>query len=139
AVRTCSRHAGCTSASVTQHDSGLMLLRRVGLACALLLSVASRMSAQLDTISRGAMFTWRDAAILEGFAIATVAIAPLDTRVAKRLRDPYLQDNRKLRRTAEFVRTVAEPGAAVIGVGMYAYGRIAKDAKAADLGLHGSE
>jgi membrane-associated phospholipid phosphatase len=40
---------------------------------------------------------------------------------------------------ATFVRTVADPGSVVIGVTMYAYGRLAKNEKAADLGLHGTE
>jgi membrane-associated phospholipid phosphatase len=34
---------------------------------------------------------------------------------------------------------VADPGSVVIGISMYAYGRLAKDERAADLGLHGTE
>ena len=85
------------------------------------------------------MFSWRDMAILEAFAIATVATAPLDTRLAERIQNPSLQDNARLRRGADLVRTVTDPGAVIIGVGMYTYGRIAKNQRAADLGLHGTE
>jgi len=95
--------------------------------------------AQADTIPRTNLFTWRDAAILEGFAILAVAAAPLDVRMAHRLRDSTLQSNRWLRKTAETVRTIADPGAYLIGAGLYAIGRATKNEKAADLGLHGTE
>ena len=107
----------------------------VGLLCLPLTNVF----AQADTIPDRPFFTWKDVAILEAFAIATVAIAPLDTRIAKRLQDPDLQANRDARRAAIFVETVTDPGAVVIGVGLYTFGRIGKSAKAADLGLHGTE
>jgi membrane-associated phospholipid phosphatase len=102
-------------------------------------SAIAPLRAQADTIPRTNLFTWRDAAILEGFAILAVAAAPLDRRMADALRDSTLQMNTKLRRTARFVRTVSDPGSYIIGVGMYTYGRLAKNAKAADLGLHGTE
>jgi len=95
--------------------------------------------AQADTIPRTNLFTWRDLAIVEAFAILAVAAAPLDVRMAHRLRDSTLQANQRLREAARIVRTIADPGAFVIGAGMYAYGRLAKNAKAADLGLHGTE
>jgi len=101
--------------------------------------MAAPLHGQADTIPRTNLFTWRDAAILEGFAIIAVAAAPLDRRMAERLRDSTLQSNMKLRKTARFVRTIADPGSYLIGAGLYAYGRIADDAKAADLGLHGTE
>jgi len=94
---------------------------------------------QADTIPRTNLFTWRDAAIVEGFAILAVAAAPLDVRMAHRLRDSTLQSNRWLRKTAEVVRTIADPGAYLIGGGLYAIGRATKNDKAADLGLHGTE
>ncbi|MEX2151979.1 MAG: phosphatase PAP2 family protein [Gemmatimonadaceae bacterium] len=99
----------------------------------------SPLLAQADSIKRQPFFTWRDVAILEAFAIATVAIAPLDTRLAQRLQDATVQENRAMRRTATFVETVTDPGAVIIGAGLYAFGRIAKKHKAADLGLHGTE
>ena len=114
-------------------------IRRLGVALLLSLSVGEPLSAQADSIPRRRLWTWKDAAILEGFAIATVAIAPLDTRIAQRLQNTNVQENVRMRQTADFVRTVADPGSVVIGVGMYTYGRLAHNAKAADLGLHGTE
>lgn len=108
-------------------------------AICLLLAAAGRLDAQADTISRRPFFTWRDVAIIEAFAIATVAVAPLDTRIAGRLQDSTLQANRAMRRAADFVETVTDPGAAMIGIGLYAYGRIRNNIRAADLGLHGLE
>ena len=111
------------------------------LGAALLLSLASGESllAQLDTVPHRPFFSWRDAAILEAFAIATVAVAPLDTRLAERLQNPNVRDNQNLKHLATFVETVTDPGAFIIGTGLYVYGRVAKNKKAADLGLHGTE
>src|SRR4029079_19517282 len=107
----------------------------------LLLCLAARTSvqAQADTIPRENLLTWRDAAIIERFPLRAVPWAPLDRKFAKAITDSSLQANRRLHTVATFVRTVADPGAFVIGAGMYAYGRIAKQPKAADLGLHGTE
>jgi membrane-associated phospholipid phosphatase len=105
----------------------------------LMLDGRGPLHAQADTVSTRPFFTWRDAAILEAFAIATVAIAPLDTRIAERLQNPNIQDNERMRQTAEFVEAVADPGSFLIGAGLYAYGRIRKNRRAADLGLHGTE
>lgn len=107
---------------------------------AVLLSLCgSELRAQVDTLPKTTLFGWRDLAILEAFAILAVASAPLDKRMAARLQNPEMQANQRLRKTAQFVRSVADPGAFLIGASMYAYGRIAKDARAADLGLHGTE
>jgi len=109
-------------------------------AAGLALSMATPVAAQTDTVrTRSRLFTWKDVALLEAFAIATVAIAPLDRRMAERLQNPGVQENRLMSETAKFVESVTDPGAVLIGVSMYAYGRIAKKAKAADLGLHGTE
>ena len=105
-----------------------------------LLALAVRaLGAQVDTLPSGPFFIWRDAAILEGFVIATVAAAPLDKSFAQRLQNPSVQENQTMRTAADFVRLVADPGSVIIGVGMYTYGRLAKKRRAADLGLHGTE
>ena len=44
-----------------------------------------------------------------------------------------------MRRAATFVETVTDPGAALIGASLYAYGLVRKNVRAADLGLHGTE
>jgi membrane-associated phospholipid phosphatase len=121
------------------HRNRVVSIQRTVTAALLCLATAAPLRAQADTIARTNLFTWRDLAILEGFAILAVAAAPLDRRMAERFRDSTLQRNIKLRKTARFVRTVADPGSFLIGAGLYTYGRIAKDAKAADIGLHGTE
>jgi len=113
--------------------------RHLGAGLVLLVSMGQTLAAQADSVPRLKFFTWKDAAILEAFAIATVAIAPLDTRLAKRLQDSTVQENEMMRKTAVIVETVTDPGAVVIGVGMYVFGRLAKNERAADLGLHGTE
>jgi membrane-associated phospholipid phosphatase len=114
-------------------------LRRFAAAGLLSLTLGEPLYAQADSITKRPFFTWRDVAILEAFAIATVAIAPLDTRLAQRLQNPTVQENRSMHDVAVFVETVTDPGAFIIGTGMYAYGRIAKKQRTADLGLHGTE
>jgi membrane-associated phospholipid phosphatase len=114
-------------------------IRRPGLALLGSLLIAVPLGAQTDTLPRRPFFTWRDAAILEAFAIATVAIAPLDTRLAQRLQNNTVQENDLARRTARFVETVTDPGAFIIGGGMYVYGRLRDNQRSADLGFHGIE
>lgn len=85
------------------------------------------------------LFTWSDAAILGGFAAATVVVAPLDRSVAGWLQRSKVQENRVLGDLSTVVRNVAAPGTAIIGVGLYTIGRLTRNGRAADLGLHGSE
>jgi membrane-associated phospholipid phosphatase len=115
------------------------LARRLATAALTSVSVVAPLCAQADTISARPFFTWRDVAILEAFAIATVAVAPLDRKWAQRLQDSTIQENRTMKDVATFVETVADPGSFLIGGGMYVYGRIRKNRRAADLGLHGTE
>ena len=93
----------------------------------------------MDTVSHRPYFSWRDAAIIEGFAVLAISAAPLDRKFAERLQNPGVQENRRMRQTAELVRTVADPGSFVIGIGLYAAGRLTKHKRVADLGLHGTE
>lgn len=85
------------------------------------------------------LFTWRDVAIIEAFAIATVAVAPLDRRFAEKLQNQSVQENRDMRRFAVFVEEVTDPGSVIIGLGLYTGGRLFGNHRAADLGLHGTE
>lgn len=100
---------------------------------------ASPAVAQSDSVGRRPYFGWKDLALLEAFAIATVAVHPLDLKWAQRLQDPNVQANRRMRGLAEFVETVTDPGSFVIGIGLYSYGKLRNNARAADLGLHGTE
>ena len=85
------------------------------------------------------LFTYRDAILAGGFLVAARLVHPLDDHYAARLQDSSTQANRKLQSLATFVRTTAAPGSYVIGAGMYAVGRVAKNHKLASLGLHGTE
>jgi membrane-associated phospholipid phosphatase len=119
-----------------------MLTQACRLAASLVLATAAPGLAQAqaaDTVHRQPFFSWKDAAVLELFVIATATVAPLDTRFAERLQNPRVQENRLMRRTASFVETVTDPGAFVIGLGLYGVGRATKNHRAADLGLHGTE
>lgn len=106
----------------------------------LLLASAAALGAQTDTTrKRESFFSWRDAAMLEGFAIATVAAAPLDRSFAERLQNKTVQENELLRHTAHTVEQITDPGSMIIGLGLYTYGRLANKPRIADLGLHGTE
>lgn len=85
------------------------------------------------------LFTWRDAVFIGGATAATIAIMPLDRTVAERLQEPSVQENRLLGDLATVVRNVAAPGSVIIGVGLYTIGRLTRNDRAADLGLHGTE
>jgi hypothetical protein len=95
-----------------------------------------------DTASsrrRQTLFTYRDAILGAGFAGITVAMFPLDQRLAERLRQRDSSFNRFIQRSAQGVEYVTTPGAYVIGVGLYAYGRLAHKPDVADVGWHGTE
>jgi membrane-associated phospholipid phosphatase len=105
----------------------------------LLVARAGSLDAQADTAKRDRFFSWRDASMLEAFAIATVSAAPLDRKFAERLQNQTVQENRLLRNTAHTVEAITDPGAMIIGIGLYTYGRIRNQGRVADLGLHGTE
>src|SRR5918997_5649853 len=115
-----------------------MGIGRLALTTGLIGAVSLPLAAQTASPPKP-LFTWRDAALVGGFAAATAAVAPLDVAIAKRLRDSTVQANRFLSQVATVVRDVATPYSVWIGVGMYTYGRLARDERAADLGLHGTE
>jgi hypothetical protein len=73
------------------------------------------------------------------FVVGTVASRPVDERAAERLQIKSAQGNRFLQDVSTIVRTIAEPGAVIIGVSMYGIGRLSKQRDMADLGLHGTE
>ncbi len=96
--------------------------------------------AQADTIGPPIpLFTYRDAVLAGSVVVATVIAKPFDERIAARLQDSSTQASRKIQGIATAVRTIASPGAYVIGVSMYAVGTIWDQDKLADVGLHGTE
>jgi membrane-associated phospholipid phosphatase len=74
-----------------------------------------------------------------GFAAATIASRPLDLSVESSLQKPAPQQNRVFRRAAITFKTIAAPGSLVIGVSMYATGRLGHNDRLAELGLLGTE
>ncbi len=115
------------------------MIRRMALLAALALLPAS-VHAQVDTLRPSRpLFTPADAFLAAGVTAATLLVRPLDEHYARRLQDSSTQANAKLRKLAEVVRTTATPGSVIIGVSMYAVGRLAKVDRMAQLGLHGTE
>jgi len=89
--------------------------------------------------SRKTLFTSRDAWLAAGFAGLTVAMFPLDRHLAHSLRDSSLQANRFLSDISRGAETLVQPGAIIIGAGLYTVGRIGGWRDVADLGWHGTE
>src|SRR5689334_7068558 len=85
------------------------------------------------------LFTWEDAALAGGLIVGMVALRPVDEYFAEHLQTKYAQQNRFFQTTATTVRTLAEPGAFIIGGTLYVVGRASKQQDMADLGLHGTE
>lgn len=112
----------------------------LALACAT--SIAAPLAAQVDTTgvrqSTKPLFTARDAWTGAGFVVATVALFPADKHFAERLQNPPTQANRFFRHQATNVRLISEAGL-IIGGSMYGIGRLARNERMADLGLHGTE
>jgi membrane-associated phospholipid phosphatase len=105
-----------------------------------LASVGARAGAQVDTIhTTRSLFTWRDGVLGAGFIVATIGIRPVDKSAARALQYPSRQQNRNLQRMATVVRNIALPGSTIIGPSMYAIGRLTKQDRLAQLGLHGTE
>lgn len=85
------------------------------------------------------LFSGRDVIVAAGFAGLTVAMFPVDQRIARRLENPGTQANRFFHHAATGVELIASPGAYVIGGSMYAVGRLGGFERMADLGVHGTE
>ena len=103
--------------------------------------VAAPLAAQArDTTStrRVPALSAEDLVYAGGVAVATLAVTPLDKRLADFLQT-HRQKNRGLRRLSHTVETIAVPGAFIIGGGLYVGGRLAGNEDVADLGLHSTE
>ena len=100
--------------------------------------VTAQVSEDSLEASKQPLFTAEDAFFAGGVIFATIAIVPLDKRLADALQGAP-QTNRFFRRVARVVEAIAEPGALLIGGGLYGIGRLAGNERMADLGLHGTE
>ena len=110
------------------------------IACSLTARAAAQTKMDGDSIHAAkTLFTWRDGVLAGAFAGLTVAMFPLDQQTARELQDSSSQASHFLKNTSRAVQYIADPGAIVIGVGMYGVGRLAGWKDVADLGLHGTE
>jgi len=127
------RHVACAKGSLMLTRS----FRAVALAASLVTPVLAL--AQTTAAPRVSLFTVNDAYLAGGFIAGTLALRPVDEYFARRLQNKYNQSSRFLQDVAVTVRTIAEPGAFVIGGTLYVAGRASKQRDMADLGLHGTE
>jgi membrane-associated phospholipid phosphatase len=102
-------------------------------------TAAAQATSTDSSISSPALFTVRDALIGAGFAAVTVAMFPLDKSIARRLNIESSRTNRFLSRSSKGVEYIADPGAIVIGSGLYLFGRFTHHPDIEDLGWHGTE
>ncbi len=80
-----------------------------------------------------------DALLIVGFVAAAAAVSPADKYFTQRLQDPARQSNKYLHNGAIFFRLIGDPGSLAVGTFGYAYGRIAGNRRAEDIGLHSVE
>ena len=110
---------------------------------ALLWTFAFPLSAQGTDTARALpdsrLFVRSDLAVLAGFTAATVALFPLDRRVATSLRDSALITNRSLEETAKVFGFLGSPGPFIVGGTMYLVGRATHKPRLAHLAVHGTE
>jgi membrane-associated phospholipid phosphatase len=120
-----------------------LLLSVVPVLSAVAPSLAIAQQTQTDTTgvtpSREPLFTSRDAIYAGAFTVATIALFPLDRKIAENLQDERNQSNRFFHHEATNFRLIAQPGAFAIGGALYLGGRLAHNERMADLGLHGTE
>lgn len=85
-------------------------------------------------------FTRRDAITAGAFAAGTALLLPLDREIAERFQRPALQSNTVLSGTSTVFRNLGYP-LTVFGIASVAYGagRIGRDGRLADIGLHTGE
>lgn len=97
--------------------------------------------ASADTVggTRARFFTRADAELAALFAAGTVAMFPLDRRIALDMHDSPLRDNSFVKHAADAFRLTAVPGSTIIGGGLYVIGRVTHVPRMAELGLHGTE
>lgn len=103
------------------------------------MTAAAPSRAQTATASQRPLFTWRDGVLAGGFIVATRAARPFDKAAAVALQRPERQHRWILQEGSLIVRTIAVPGAVIIGTSMYATGRLSHDERLAEVGLHGTE
>jgi membrane-associated phospholipid phosphatase len=71
--------------------------------------------------------------------LATIAMAPLDGRTARKLQEQRFQANDDLQHTARQLAFLGGPGPFLMGAGLFAAGHISRMPRLADAGLHMTE
>src|SRR5512142_2566685 len=93
--------------------------------CMAVLSVSAHAQTQTTSQpSQRSLFTWRDAVLAGGFVVATRVARPFDKNAAAALQRPERQRRWIFQEGSKIVRTIAVPGAPIIGTTMYAVGRL---------------
>ena len=90
-------------------------------------------------IADSRLFVRSDLYVLAGFAGATVAMFPLDRRLAESVRRDHLVDNGTLTRIEETLNFAGGPGPILAGGALYVFGRVAKKRRVAHVALHITE
>jgi membrane-associated phospholipid phosphatase len=102
-------------------------------------SVPSLRATVSDTSDYVPLFGWRDAAIAAGFGVATILFFQVDRHVALQLQDEVTQANRFLKNVTKPSEQLAWPGSLVIEGGLYAFGKLTSNKRAAEVGWHSTE
>ncbi|HEY0995673.1 MAG TPA: phosphatase PAP2 family protein [Gemmatimonadaceae bacterium] len=84
-------------------------------------------------------FSSRDALLAGSFTGLTLAMLPLDRRLAHAVRDSAMQANRFVAHASRGMEILADPGSILIGASLYGVGRLTGWREVTDLGLHGTE
>jgi membrane-associated phospholipid phosphatase len=85
------------------------------------------------------IFTARYRRLAGVFAAGTVAISPLDQRLALDMQASSVRSGDATRRAARFFDQAGSPGVIAAGVGLYAVGRLSGQSRWAELGLRSTE
>ena len=89
--------------------------------------------------SRAPYFSGTDAAVGLALAATTIALFPLDQRIAASLQGRSVQDNGFLRGSSTVSELLAIPGAYVITGGLYIAGRVQHNNSLMDVAVHTTE
>ena len=117
-------------------------VRVAALALALWCGALTPLRAQAPDTARAPLvpfFTRSDAVLAAGFAVGAVGFAQLDRRLAHAFQDPGLQESTAVGWASDFFNWMGDPGIPVLGVALFAVGRVTHDRPIAALGLHGIE
>lgn len=85
------------------------------------------------------LFVKSDLYVLAGFAAATVAMFPVDRRLASSIRRDHLIDNRALQNVEDVLNVIGGPAPILLGGAMYVVGRAADRPRLAHVALHAAE